>query len=144
MYFSLTQAAEATGKGRMTIQRAIKNGRISANKNDAGAYEIDPAELHRVFPPSSREPSQETRKGQDVTLDDLKRLRFELAAKNEQLSHFDAERRRERDQLESVIEDLRKRLDRETDERQHLTLALTDQREERASQQSFLSLWKRG
>ncbi len=78
-----------------------------------------------------------------MTLDELERLRLELVAKNEQLSHFDVERRRERDQLETVIEDLRKRLDRETDERQRLTLAITDQRQERASQPSFLSFWKR-
>ncbi|MGF1455348.1 MAG: hypothetical protein ACFB6R_08220 [Alphaproteobacteria bacterium] len=77
------KCTEPSVRGRMTIQRAIKNGRISATKNDAGAYEIDPAELHRVFPPASRETCRETLKEQDVTLDDLKRLRFEMAAKNE-------------------------------------------------------------
>lgn len=91
----------------------------------------------------SNDTRAERPKGQDVTLDELERLRLELSAKNEQFSHFDAERRGERDQLESVIEDLRRRLDRETDERQRLTLAITDQREARASPPSFLSFWKR-
>lgn len=49
MKYTLSQAAEATGKNKATIQRAIKSGKISASKNSSGAYEIDPAELHRVF-----------------------------------------------------------------------------------------------
>lgn len=51
MSYTLGQAAKATGKNKTTIQRAIAKGRISASKDDAGAYAIDPAELHRVFPP---------------------------------------------------------------------------------------------
>ena len=50
MSYSLSQAATATGKDRSTIQRAIKKGKISAILNEDGAYQIDPAELHRVFP----------------------------------------------------------------------------------------------
>jgi hypothetical protein len=50
MSYTLQQAAEATGKDKSTIQRAIKKGRISATKNDLGNYIIDPVELHRVFP----------------------------------------------------------------------------------------------
>lgn len=51
MTYTLGQAAKATGKSKPTISRAIKNGKISASKGDDGAYTIDPAELHRVFPP---------------------------------------------------------------------------------------------
>lgn len=50
MHYSLKQAAKVTGKDRSTIQRAIKSGRLSAKTTEAGTYEIDPAELHRVFP----------------------------------------------------------------------------------------------
>lgn len=50
MRYTLGQAAKAAGKNKTTIQRAITKGRISASKDDAGAYSIDPAELHRVFP----------------------------------------------------------------------------------------------
>jgi hypothetical protein len=49
MYESLAQAAEATGKSKSTILRAIKAHRISATKNDVGDWRIDPSELHRVF-----------------------------------------------------------------------------------------------
>jgi hypothetical protein len=51
MYESLAQAAEATRKSKSTILRAIKSHRISAIKNDVGDWQIDPAELHRTFPP---------------------------------------------------------------------------------------------
>lgn len=49
MVYTLGQAAKATGKGKSTILKAIKSGRISGQKNDTGDWEIDPAELHRVY-----------------------------------------------------------------------------------------------
>jgi hypothetical protein len=52
MYQSLGKAAAATGVSRSTILRAIKAHRISAAKTDTGDWTIDPAELHRVFPPA--------------------------------------------------------------------------------------------
>jgi hypothetical protein len=51
MYSSLGMAAKATGVSKSTILRAIKAHRISAGKTDTGDWQIDPAELHRVFPP---------------------------------------------------------------------------------------------
>lgn len=47
---SLSEAATATAQSKSTIWRAIKAGRLSAAKNDTGEFQIDPAELHRVFP----------------------------------------------------------------------------------------------
>lgn len=51
MKYTAGEAAAATGLNTATITRAIKKGRISASKADTGAWQIDPAELHRVFPP---------------------------------------------------------------------------------------------
>lgn len=51
MKYTAGEAASATGLNTATITRAIKKGRISATKSDTGAWQIDPAELHRVFPP---------------------------------------------------------------------------------------------
>jgi hypothetical protein len=51
MGYTLGQAATATGKTKTTIAKAISNGRISAIKDEFGRYAIDPAELHRVYPP---------------------------------------------------------------------------------------------
>jgi hypothetical protein len=47
---SLSEAATAVGLAKSTIWRAIKSGRISANKADTGNYQVAPAELFRVFP----------------------------------------------------------------------------------------------
>jgi hypothetical protein len=46
---SASQAAKKTGKSVPTITRAIKSGKISAEKTEAGGYQIDAAELFRVF-----------------------------------------------------------------------------------------------
>ncbi len=54
MKLSAKQAAKETGKSVPTITRAIKSGKISAEKNANGGYEIDPAELFRVFPAKTR------------------------------------------------------------------------------------------
>ena len=51
MMYNLRTAASAVGKSKATISLAIKNGKISAKKNEQGQYGISPAELHRVYPP---------------------------------------------------------------------------------------------
>jgi hypothetical protein len=55
MYDSLAKAAAATGVTKSTILRAIRSHRISAAKSETGDWQIDPAELHRVFPPARNE-----------------------------------------------------------------------------------------
>lgn len=47
---SLGEAARQAGVAKTTIHRAIKSGKISAQKKDDGSYSIDPAELFRAFP----------------------------------------------------------------------------------------------
>ena len=47
---SLREAATASGTSKSTILRAIQSGRMSAPRNDDGGYDIDPAELFRVYP----------------------------------------------------------------------------------------------
>jgi hypothetical protein len=55
MAYTLGEAAKATGKSKPGIAKAIAQGRISAAKDDSGQWKIDPAELHRVYPPVSRQ-----------------------------------------------------------------------------------------
>lgn len=50
MKLSANQAAKEIGKSVPTITRAINSGRLTATKKDNGGYEIDPAELFRVWP----------------------------------------------------------------------------------------------
>jgi hypothetical protein len=53
MPYSLAEAAHATGLNRSTILRAIKNGRISGQRDASGAWSVEPVELHRTFPPKA-------------------------------------------------------------------------------------------
>jgi len=57
MAYSLITAAVATGAHRTTILRAIKSGKISAERDAQGAWIIQPGELHRVFPPLPQLPA---------------------------------------------------------------------------------------
>ena len=106
MKYTLSQAATATGKNKATIQRAIKSGKISAIKNSSGAYEIDPSELHRIFPATAQ------RVAQHNISNDTQRPDKHDKTMQMKLNLLEAERERERDQLQSTIDDLRTRLDR--------------------------------
>lgn len=120
--YSLKQAAEAVGMGKPAILKAIQNGRVSAEKDEKGRWQIDPAELHRVYPPVSENGSkngsgerQETPKnnnGNSILQREVELLRERLADKD------------------GVIDDLRRRLDTEGEERRKLTALLTDQRKQ--------------
>lgn len=113
MKYSLSEAAKATGKNKTTIQRAIKNGKISAIKGDSGSYEIDPSELHRVFPPTvaqhteSNDTQHEKLARNGSHLDRVLELEKELAVARERASGLEAQK----DQMTDTINDLRKRLD---------------------------------
>ena len=119
--YNLVQAGTATGKSKSTILQAIRRGTISAKQGATGRWEIDPSELHRVYPPIEKTPKtgktkqterHKTREtnNTDVLIEVLQR-----------------EREREREQLEATIRDLRARLDKEGEERARLTQLLTHQ-----------------
>ena len=130
MQYTAGQAAEATGKNIDTITRAIKSGKVSARKDDSGAWRIEPAELHRVFPlvaqdlrkPEMQEDASlaqgvQTRMQDNALQIELATLRERIKAQNEILA----------DRADTIA-DLRARLDREGEERRKLTAILTDQK----------------
>src|SRR5689334_16802750 len=51
MSYTLAAAASATGLNKTTILRAIKNGKICATRHLRANWLVEPAELHRVYPP---------------------------------------------------------------------------------------------
>jgi hypothetical protein len=51
-HMNMSEAAQWTGKDRSTLLKAIKAGRLSAEKNADGEWLIDPAELARVYRPA--------------------------------------------------------------------------------------------
>jgi hypothetical protein len=103
MEYTLSKAAEATGKGKSTIHRAIKSGKLSAQRHDDGSYSINAAELYRAFPRNPKEPVQRDDKepAKEHPNVELEVLRVKTAMLEEQLG-------RERDS----VEDLRRRLDK--------------------------------
>jgi hypothetical protein len=50
-YMSLGQAAKEAGMSKATISKALKSGRLSYVSKSSAGFQIDPAELFRVFPP---------------------------------------------------------------------------------------------
>lgn len=48
---TLTEAAKWASVTRPTIFKALKSGRLSGRKDEAGEWRIDPAELERVYAP---------------------------------------------------------------------------------------------
>lgn len=129
MQYTAGDAAKATGKNIATITRAIKSGKISAAKDESGAWRIEPAELHRVFPPITQElrkpqMQEDATPTQKPTTSNDGLLREELAALRERVNSQDQLLADRADQ----IADLRTRLDREGEERRKLAALLTDQR----------------
>jgi hypothetical protein len=53
MSYTLAEAATACGINKSTVLRAVKSGRISGTKDELGAWHVEAAELHRVFPPAA-------------------------------------------------------------------------------------------
>ena len=117
MVYTLGEAAKATGMSKATISKAIKNGRISASKDETGTFKIDPSELHRVYPPTvsseQKEPPPNTPAKADID-GTIRALQARLEAAQERLSDKD-----------TVIADLREDRDRW---RQQATALLEDQR----------------
>jgi excisionase family DNA binding protein len=118
MMLTVKQAADATGKSKPTIMRAIQSGTISAAKDAHGVWKLDAAELDRVgFVSVSgirlNEPPHRNNGASDTTTE-VELLRRMLADKD------------------GTIDDLRRRLDAEAEERRRvqtqLTALLTDQR----------------
>jgi hypothetical protein len=128
--YSARQLATILGVQPSTITRDIKKGRLSAARDDKGGYLIDASEIARAYPDrvtvdvagnvcatgrtqrdATGEATHATAPATDATA--------VLAARLEAAERLLAER-------EQTIEDLRRRLDSEADERRKLTARLVD------------------
>ena len=125
MPHTLRAAAKAAGRDRTTIMRAIRAGKLSATRDEAtGAWLIEPAELHRLYPPDEAAQAGGGSDAQLRTLDsrdiELAELRVRVAVLQEG-THL----------RDDTIADLRRRLDGEAEERRRLTALLDDRRAKR-------------
>jgi excisionase family DNA binding protein len=117
MPLSLSEAADATGTNRTTILRAIKAGKISATKDAHGNWLVEPAELHRVYPPA------EQRTGGERNASHY-RAQIAEAAQAAQITTL----RETADLMRAQLEDVRKDRDHWRDQAQAVTRQLADAR----------------
>ena len=68
MSYSLVEAAIACGVNRSTVLRAIKASKISTSKDEQGEWRIEPAELHRVYPPVQANEARPERAHQETLI----------------------------------------------------------------------------
>lgn len=152
-YLSLSAAAKEVGKSKSVLSNAIKQGRLSAGRDETGSYRIDPAELFRVYPRTGKNGVQEPVLERNSTPPgtpprtaeepdprrEIQELRERLV-RAETLNEVHAQ---ERDQLRRHIEDLRDRAERAERKEDQLQALLTDQRE-RAARREAVERSRRG
>lgn len=123
MSLSAKEAADQVGMSRQGIMKAIHQGKLSAQKDLNGQWQIEPVELFRVYPPASSTQPSATSSTEDTPqpATELPVAPDAVARENELLWKMLADK-------DDVISDLRARLDAEAEERRKLTLILTDSR----------------
>lgn len=83
---------------------------MSATRCEDGSYQIDPAELYRVFPLPVPQPAASNTTQPSSERDGTLRMQLEVAERERDRER--EERNREREQMQATIDDLRTRLDR--------------------------------
>jgi hypothetical protein len=130
MPYTLQQAADAAGKAKSTIWKACESGKISYTKDEHGQFLIEPAELHRVYPPKPRETPENVRNETDRTEGNgngNSDIALELAVLREKLAGLQESQERERAILSAQLEDLRRDRDDMRGERDKLLRVLEEQ-----------------
>lgn len=102
MSLTLGQAAKQVGVSKATLSKALKSGRLSYISKSTAGYEIDPAELFRVFPPkpSERVSSERQETPSETVSADTYRKEIELL--RQQLDDTRADRDAWRDQAQRL------------------------------------------
>lgn len=124
MNYSLRQAADQVGLSKATLHRAVKSGRLSAQRDAAGVYHIDASELARVYPETLQNSPLRQAETPREAAETVAVLHERVRSLEVQLADAHEAGRRERETARDSVADLRKRLDR-AEER---VLALTAER----------------
>jgi excisionase family DNA binding protein len=127
MKLSLSQAAKEAGVSKPTLSRWVKKGKISAERQDDGSYQIDVSELDRIrdlLKSGNRSGNPDMKRSE--THNEKSVLQAEIGLLRERLSDKD-QRLHEKD---DVIEDLREDRDRWRTQAEQAGRLLTDQRPE--------------
>lgn len=143
---SLNKAAKEAAIAKSTLLDALNSGRMSAGKNDKGHWEIDPAELFRVFPKTSSEESRELvptpKENHEKTISDSA-LAVEVKMLREQMTKIEEMHERDRQTLVDQIEDLKTEAERRSTEHMQALAVLTDQREKPAERRGWFTFGRK-
>lgn len=60
--YTVATAAAAVGRNKNAILRAIDSGKILAAKDENDEWQIDPSELHQIYPPLRSAPKRSSAK----------------------------------------------------------------------------------
>lgn len=140
-YLTLGQAAEMCGWSKGAISKAIKSGKMSVHEKTKAGFQLDPAEVLRVFPKKTETLQNEQSETPDKHSGNSA-VSGEVNALRQQIATAELERTREREQLTDRIESLQQMLADEKSERRQLTALLSDQREKVVEPQRK-GLWAR-
>lgn len=133
-YLTLGQAADMCGWSKGALSKAIKSGKMSVHEKTKAGFQLDPAEVLRVFPKKTETLPNEQSETQ-VKHSENSAVAAEAHALRQQIATAELERARERDQLTDRIESLQQMLADEKAERRQLTALLSDQRAARPDPQ---------
>lgn len=114
-FLTLNQAAKASKRAKSTLLEALENGRLSGSKDERNRWQIDPAELFRVYPVDRTKTIAENqnRTGQenqktDIFLEKIRHLEAALEALGRERDDLKGQRdilRAESERLLTVIEE---------------------------------------
>lgn len=127
MAYGLREASIATGMAKVTVWKAIQAGKISATRDPHGQWKIEPAELHRLYPPVTREPDEAivNVNGNALLTLEIRYLKEKLADTERMLSAQVEDLKSERDRLLRVVEEQSGSLKALSDQRQSSAPALS-------------------
>lgn len=98
---SLGQAAKAAGISKATLSKALASGRVSYVSKGTAGYQLDPAEVFRVFPPKRVMPPVSEQFETPVNTTAVSAFEVELL--RQQLEDVRADRDAWRDQAQRLL-----------------------------------------
>ena len=109
---SLQQAVKMTEKSESTLRRAVKSGKVSAERDDRGHLKFDQAELQRAYGElkSTGEDAQSTEQGNDNAMTGHDRAEI-LAIKDNQIADLQKQLEKAEMRETALIDEKSKLLD---------------------------------
>jgi hypothetical protein len=110
MSYKLAEAAAVCGVNKSTLLRAIKSGKVSATRDAHEQWQIEPAELHRVYPPRTKANADERSDAHRCEIAVLRERIEDLKALTDEFRVWVRDLSEQRDRAEARAAELDKRL----------------------------------